>query len=149
MGRKYAKILQMAWEATLTHPRLKWFVFVPSFAAVLMFAAKIGWQLVMLLDKKGIIDFWRVGSEVLRYILDNGLIVWVILGIIFVVVFVYVIWAWVEATVMLAMKKIMTNSETRISVRQNMIEATKYFFRVFELHAVLGIFSIWSILLFV
>lgn len=147
-SRKYAKILHDAWEATLTHPRLKWFVFVPSFAAVLMFAAKIGWQLVMFLDKWEVIDFWKVGSEILGYILENGLVFWVVLAIILVVIFVYVVWAWVEATVMLAIKKIMKNPDTRISVRQNMIEATKYFFRIFELHAVLGVFSIWSIMLF-
>ncbi len=148
MGRKYARILHAAWEATLAHPRLKWFVFVPSFATVVMFAAKLGWQLVMYLDKWEVLNFWAIVREIFGYVFDNGLIIWLVLGIILLALMVYVIWAWVEATVILAVQKILKNPEAKVSVRQNMIEATKYFFRIFELHAITGPFSFISILLF-
>ena len=148
MGQKYARILHSAWELTLQYPRLKWFVFVPSFAGVIMFAIKIGWQLAMLLDKKEVIDFWASVKDIFIFFIEEGLVPLLAIGVVIVLLMVYVLWAWVEATVMSVIKKLCHNPEGKISLRQNMMEATHYFFRIFELHAVLGPFSLVSILLF-
>ena len=147
---KYADLIHKAWELTIHQPKLKWFAFIPSFIAVLVFAVEIAWQLFMYLDEWGYIeiDFIGVVVQVGGFILDSGLVAWIIFLALLVLFFVYILPAWVEGVLIFSVKHSIDNPEQPLHLRQRMVQGFDVYFRIFELRALFGLFSPWTTLLF-
>lgn len=148
---RYAKIIQESWELTAENAKLKWLVFVPSFVGVLVFVLEVAWQMYLywgefVTDHE--FSFESVQS-VFNFLVDNHLLGWMIFSIIFIIFFAFVIPSWVSGALILGVKQKLKHPEKYCSVREKMITAYDYFFRLFELHAIAGIFSLWSVALFV
>ncbi len=148
---KYAEIIHNSWELTTGNPKLKWLVFVPSFVAVLVFVLEICWQLYVYLEEFGAIDSMINFTEIkgiFHFLSEHNLLLLAIFAVIFILFFAFIVPSWVIASLVLSVKQKIEAPEKYCSVRLKMIEAFGYFFRLFELHAVLGIFSVWSFALF-
>ncbi|MCK5460656.1 hypothetical protein KAI58_01600 [Candidatus Gracilibacteria bacterium] len=148
---KYAEIIYEAWDLTTENTKLKWFVFVPSFVAVLVFVLEISWQLYLYLGEFGLIEsefsFEGIGA-LFHFLLDKNLLGWAIFGVIFILFFAFVVPSWVLGGLILGVKQKLYTPEKYLSLRQKMIEGVEYFFSLFEFSAVSGIFSLWSIAIF-
>ena len=148
---RYAEIIHDSWQVTTDNPRLKWFIFVPSFIAVLIFALEVTWQLYLYLSEFGVIHSemtLKSISGVFSFLIENNLLGWAIFGIIFLIFFGFILPAWVNGALILGVQQNLKDPEKKIIIRQKFIEGSKYFFPLFELKAVMGLFSFWSILLF-
>lgn len=148
---RYGEIIYEAWDLTTENTKLKWFVFVPSFVAVLVFVLEIAWQLYLYLGEFGVIEsefsFESIGS-LFHFLLDKNLLGWAIFGVIFILFFAFVVPSWVLGGLILGIKQKLHTPEKYLSLRQKMIEGFEYFFKLFEFSAVSGIFSLWSIAIF-
>lgn len=148
---QYAQIIHEAWELTTKNPKLKWFIFVPSFIAVFIFVIEICWQSYLYLSEFGVIESHlsiKNMSEIIQFLLDNNLLPWIIFAIIFVLFFSFVVPSWVLGSLILSVKHKLNSPEKYLSIRQKLIEGFDYFFLLFEFNAVSGVFSLWSIALF-
>ena len=150
---KYAEVIRDAWEITQTTPKLKWFAFVPAFMGVLIFVEEVAWQLFWYADEFGIggahLSIIDLSKNFLSFLIDSGLLWAVIFLVIFSILFVFVLPSWIVATLILSVRQKFTHPEARISLRQKMVEGARYFFRLFELHAVQGPFQFFTIAFFV
>ncbi|HEY5714655.1 MAG TPA: hypothetical protein VIT68_04875 [Candidatus Gracilibacteria bacterium] len=146
----YAEIIQKSWYLTQQQPKLKWFVFVPSFIGVIIFAIEIAWQLFLFLDEWGYvkIDFLEVILSVTGFVLQSGLIVWIIIFVLLALFFMYILPSWVEGVLIFSVKHLLFDPEQNIHMRQRMVQGFEVYFRIFETRALLGVFSPWTILLF-
>ncbi len=148
---RYAEIIHDAWSLTISNSKLKWLIFIPSFVAVLIFVLEVAWQMYLywgefVSDHEFSIDSI---SFVFNFLVENNLLGWVVFGTIFILFFVFVVPSWVHAAIILGVKQKLNYPEKYCSVRKKLISAYDYFFRLFELHAIAGIFSLWSIALFI
>lgn len=145
---RYSQIMHDAWELTVQRPKLKWFVFVPSFAAVLFFGAQVAWQvytyaLEFRFKELSVFD----GLESFYGFLENnGLLGWAIALTVFVVIFHFAFAAWVFSTQTLSIRSHFENPEKPLRLRQKMIEGFYYFFKIFRLNAILSPFQLISVL---
>lgn len=147
---KYSSVIHDAWDLTLARPKLKWFIFVPSFAAVLVFAIKIAWQVYNysvefeLIETSSTLAGLKDTADFLR---ENGLIGWTIALVLLVFLFEYVLNAWIQATLILSIQSHFNKPDKSLSLRQKMIDGLYYFFKLFKLHAITGPFHIITVLL--
>ncbi len=147
----YAKVIRDAWELTLHSPKLKWFVFVPCFAAVVTFVAEIAWQLGMLSAEFGLVEdtavYHSVGSA-FAFLSSHHLLGWAIFLLVFVVLFEFVFQPWIQSTLILSIRQKFTEPEKRLSLRQRIIEGSEFFFPLFELRALFSPFALMTIAFF-
>ncbi len=147
----YAKIIHDAWSLTISNSKLKWLVFIPSFVAVLVFVLEVAWQMYLYWGEFVTKHEFSIDtiSNVFNFLVENNLLGWVIFGTIFILFFAFVVPSWVHAAIILGVKQKLDYPEKYCSVREKMVKAYGYFFRLFELHAIKSIFSLWSLALFV
>ncbi len=148
---RYAEIIHDSWDLTISNSKLKWLVFVPSFVAVLIFVLEVAWQMYLYWGEFVTDSEFSIKSlqNVFRFLMENNLLGWVIFGTIFILFFAFVVPSWVHAAIILGVKQKLNYPEKYCSIREKMIKAYDYFFKLFELHAIAGIFSLWSLALFV
>ncbi len=148
----YSKVIHLAWQLVNTQPKLKWFAFIPSFVAVLVFVLEVLWQLYLYFSEFGVIDS-HINIESIKstyaFLMEKSLIFWVILTVIFILFFTFIMPSWIRGTLILGIQHAFEKEDTYLSIRQKMIESSNYFFRIFELHALLSPFQYLSIALFV
>lgn len=148
---KYGHILSDAWSLARDAYKLKWFAFFPSFAAVMIFVVEIAWQGYLYTDTFDI-EFVNIGMEEVRgafsFLSDYNLVTTLILLIVLVLLFGMVLPAWVQGTLLAGVREKINNRGEKISIRKCMLEGMDHFFELFEMHAVLGIFSLTSVGLF-
>lgn len=148
---QYAQIIHEAWELTTKNPKLKWFIFIPSFIAVFIFVLEISWQSYLYLSEFGVIETHlsiHNVSEIIQFLLDNNLLAWTLFAIVFILFFSFAVPSWVLGSLILSVKQKLNNPTKYLSIRQKLIEGFDYFFLLFEFNAVSGVFSLWSIALF-
>lgn len=147
----YAKIIRESWQLTVDNPKIKWLILVPTFMAVFIFALKVAWQGFMYASRLGYIeqgfDINTVG-EAAAFLSSNGLWDWGIVLVLITLIFMFVIPAWIDSTLILCVNHKIKNPDKYLSIKQKMLQAFGFYFRMFELNAVLSIFSLISIALF-
>ena len=148
----YAKIIHDSWQLVTHTPKLMWIAFVPSFVAVLVFMLEVLWQLYLYSTEFGIIDshlsLENVGTF-FQILLEKDLMFWTLLALAFVIFFAFVVPSWLKGTLILSVHKKFTIPEKEISLRKKSLDACSYFFRIFELQAILSPFEFVSIAFFV
>ncbi len=148
----YSKVIRESWQLVVNLPKLKWFAFVPSFVAVLIFILEILWQIYMYSSEFGFIEsdfsFEAVGS-VFSFLLEKNLMFWTILGVFFIVFFAFVVPSWLRGVLILSVRHNFDNPDRYCSLRRKSVDACSYFFRLFELNAILAPFEFVSIAFFV
>lgn len=147
---KYAHILHRAWKITVENPAIKWFVFIPAFMAVLIFCGKIAWQVYLYLLEFGLVEkgVLAVVSDTFRYFMAQGLFLLALAGMFVVVLFMYVIPAWVTAVQLLCVDHRLQKSERELIIPKQMLSGFKFFFSLFGFNGIMVLFSPWSIILF-
>ncbi len=147
----YVQVVSQAWKLVISHPKFKWFAFVPSFVAVLIFVLEVFWQLYLYFTEFGILEnklsFELVGN-LFAFLFQHHLMIWAILAVIFVLFFGFVVPSWMQSVLILSSHQKFEEPEKYLSLRQKMIDGCRYFFRIFEFHAILGPFEFISIILF-
>jgi len=148
---KYAEVIHDAWEMTQESSKLKWFVFVPSVAAVLLFIFEITWQMFWLSEEFGFLHA-DLSVDMLGnffgYLSSHHLILWIILLVFFVIFFAFFVPAWVAATMLLGIRHQFQTPEKYFSIRQKIISGFEYFFPLFEFHALMAPFQFLTISFF-
>ncbi len=147
----YAKIVREAWNLTLETPKLKWLIFIPTFMAVFIFALKIVWQGFMYASKFEWIEngfSMETIGQVGGFLSSNGLWGTGMALIIITLIFMFIIPSWIDSTLILAVDHKLKTPDKYLSTKQKMLKAFGFYFRMFELNAVLGLVSILSIALF-
>ncbi|MBT3348847.1 hypothetical protein HN954_00175 [bacterium] len=148
---KYVKLIADAWELTVSHKKLVWFVFVPAIAGVLFFVAEIAWQYGLLAEEFGRLEhgftYGTIG-ETLHKFSQWGILGWAIFLVVFVVLIHLVLPAWIQSTLILSVRQKFSEPTKKLSLRQKIIEGFEYFFRLFEFHAVLAPFQFMTILFY-
>jgi len=145
---KYGQLLSESWSLTESAKKLKWFAFFPSFAAVLIFVVEIAWQLYLFAST---FDFGSVNiglkdvTSAFGFLAEYNLVAWIIIFAVLVILFGMVLPAWVQGVLMVGVRDKIAQPEGYLSLRKWMLEGGDHFFQLFELHAVLGIFSLSSI----
>lgn len=148
---RYADIIAQSWELTTSNTKLKWLIFVPSFVAVFVFVLEVCWQLYLYLGEFGVIDKALSINDItaiIDFLVENNLLGWVIFGIVFVLLFTFVLSSWIEGALVLGVRSKIKNPEERLSIRKVILESTAYFFKLFEFNALQSTFSFWSFILF-
>jgi len=92
-------------------------------------------------------DLSTVG-EAAAFLSSNGLWDWGIVLVLITLIFMFVIPAWIDSTLILCVNHKIKHPEAYLSIKQKMLQAFSFYFRMFELNAVLSIFSLISIALF-
>lgn len=147
----YSKIIRDSWHLTLETPKLKWLIMVPTFMAVFIFAIKIAWQGYMYASKLGYInEGFDIGTvkDVGGFISSYGLWDWGVILVVITLLFMFVIPSWIDSTLVLCVDHKLKTPEKYLSTKQKMLKALSFYFRMFELNALLGLFSLLSIALF-
>ncbi len=148
---KYAEVIHDAWEMTQESSKLKWFVFVPSVAAVILFIVEITWQIFWLSEEFGILhanfSISMIGNF-FNFLSTHHLILWIVLLIFFVTFFAFFVPAWVSATLLLGIRHKFQTPEKYFSIRQKIISGFEYFFPLFEFNALMAPFRFLTISFF-
>ena len=151
LGMNYAKVIHSAWQLLVDVPKLKWFAFVPSFIAVLIFVLEVCWQLYLYFSEFGVLEnkvsFELIGTLV-GFLFEHHLMLWAILAVIIILFFGFVVPSWMQGVLIASSKFKFENPGQYLSLRQKMLDGFGYFFRIFELRAILGPFEFVSIILF-
>lgn len=145
---RYSQIMHDAWELTVQRPKLKWFVFVPSFATVLFFAAQVAWQIytyALEFALKDVSVFDGLGT-LYQFLQNNNLVGASIGVVIFIIIFHFAFEAWVFSTEALCIRAHFKNPDQPLKLRQKMIEGFYYFFKIFRLNAVMAPFKLISVI---
>ena len=148
----YAKVIHDSWQLVTHTPKLMWLAFVPSFVAVLVFMLEVLWQLYLYSTEFGLIQSHlslETVSDFLGVLIEKDLMFWMLLALAFVVFFAFVVPSWLKGTLILSIHKKFNTPEREISLRQKSVDACSYFFRIFELQAILSPFEFVSIAFFV
>ena len=148
---KYIQVIHDAWDLTTSSQKLKWFVFVPAFASVIAFVAEVAWQISMFSTEFGILESGSVFGalkEIFFFVQSHGLLVWGVFFLVFVLLFEFVLPAWITSTLILSIRHKFSTPNEYLSLRHKMIEGFKYFFPIFEIKAILSPFTFVSIGLF-
>jgi hypothetical protein len=149
----YGKIIHDAWNLTTRCLMLKWFVFIPSFAAVVVFVLEVGWQGSLIIEEFGLFGieghfiYSKIG-DFFNYLSDHHLIGWAIFVGIFIILFEFVFPAWVSSTLILSIRQKLSQPEKDIVLRQKIIEGSEHFFSLFELRAFFSPFAMMTIAFF-
>ncbi|MCF7906118.1 hypothetical protein K9L63_02950 [Candidatus Gracilibacteria bacterium] len=146
-----AEFIRQAWNLTVASPKLKWFVFIPSFVAVIVFVAEIGWQVGLLSEELGFIRehfVWSTIGTSVGFLSKHHLLGWALFLGIFVLLFEFVLQSWILATLILSVRQKFIEPEKYLSLRQKMIEGSRHFFKLFEFHAIFSPFAFMTIVLF-
>lgn len=149
----YGKIIHEAWNLTVHCSKLKWFVFIPSFAAVVVFVLELAWQGSLIVEEfhlfgvEGHFVYSKIGSF-LGFLADHHLLGWGIFVGLFIILFEFVFPSWILSTLILSVRQQFTVPEKELSLRQKIIEGSAHFFRLFELHAIFSPFAMITIGLF-
>ncbi len=147
----YGKIIRDAWTLTLENPKIKWFVFIPSFFAVFIFVLEVAWQVYLYFVKFEVLDSYITLdniSALIQFLTEYGLWGTGIVAIFFVLVFMFVIPPLVTAILILSVKHKCLHPQKELHMPKRMIDGLGHFFPMFELNAVTAIFSLVSIALF-
>ncbi len=148
---RYSKILHDAWDFASNNKKLVWFAFLPSFVTVLIFVAESSWQGFMLLEEFGKLNHGVVYSSVgnfLEFITKHNLWTWFILLLFVVFLFSFVFPALIQAGIILSVRQSFVIPDKKISLRQKIIESARYFFKMFEFHAITSPFSFLTIIFY-
>lgn len=149
----YGKIIHDAWDLTTQCSKLKWLVFVPSFAAVIVFVAEMAWQGSLIVEEFGLFGiedhfvYSKVGNF-FQFLAAHHLMGWAIFGLVFIVLFEFVFPAWISSTLILSIRQKFCEPEKYLSLRQKIIEGSGHFFPLFELHAFFSPFAMLTIAFF-
>ncbi len=152
VAMKYAEVIHDAWEMTQESSKLKWFVFVPSVAVVILFIIEITWQMFWLSEEFGLFhsDFsLSMIGNFFSFLSSHHLLLWIILLIIFVIFFAFFMPAWVSATMLLGIRHQFETPEKYFSIRQKIVSGFEYFFHLFEFNALMAPFQFLTISFFV
>ncbi|MCF7830827.1 hypothetical protein K9M41_02435 [Candidatus Gracilibacteria bacterium] len=148
---RYAEVIHNAWELTTSSTKLKWFCFVASFAAVVVFIFEIAWQLGMLSAEFGIVEHefvYKTLGTSLSFLTSHHLLGWALFLLVFILLFEFVLQPWIQATLILAIRQEFNYPEKKLSLRQKIIEGGAYFFKLFEFRALFSPFALMTITLF-
>jgi len=150
MSFRYGKVIHDAWEMTTDLPKLKWFAFIPSFAAVMVFVWEVAWQVYMFTAGRESVESGAIelAREAFGFLMEHHLIGWAIFSFVFIAFFAFVIPPWLFSTLVLSVRQKRRDPEQPISIRQKMYEGAHYFFQIFEFNALASIFQFTSILFF-
>lgn len=148
----YRAIMASGWRSANQCDRLKWLIFIPSFVAVFIFVVELIWQSYLYLGEFGMIEqtltIEKV-SEILGFLVSNNMIGWFIFGIIFLILFIFIVPSWLQGVLITTLHQRAEHPEKKCLMRDNILKGFDYFFPLFELHAIKSLFSAWSIALFV
>lgn len=140
----YAQMIARAWQIVAETPKLKWFIWVPSFIAVLIFTGKITWQAYSYALENQVIQT-GLDTEVLQNFLtiltEKNLLGWTLLIGFLVLIFYFLIPAWIDSVLISSLKKKLEDPEKYFSLRERVIDGGRYFLKIFELQATLAAFS--------
>ena len=148
---KYIQVIHDAWDLTTRSTKLKWFAFVPAFASVIAFVAEAAWQISMFSTEFGLLEHGSVFDslkQVFFFAQNHGLLLWGSFFLIFILLFEFVLPAWITSTLILSIRHQFSTPNEYLSLRHKMIEGFKYFFSLFEVKAILSPFAFVSIGLF-
>ncbi len=148
---RYVQVIHDAWDLTTRSPKLKWFVFIPAFASVVAFIAESAWQIFMFSAEFGILEHdsaFGALKEAFFFVQNNGLLMWTILFTVFILLFEFLLPAWITSTLILSIRHEFATPEKPLSLRHKMIEGFRCFFPVFEINAILSPFAFVTIGLF-
>ncbi|MDH3324917.1 MAG: hypothetical protein OEL89_04730 [Candidatus Peregrinibacteria bacterium] len=149
---KYAEVIHDSWEMTQSASKLKWFAFVPAAVAVLVFVAEVIWQMYWYSEEFGFVGehvsvFAAIGKFI-NFLVEHNLILLAVFFLIFVLLFVFVLPAWIQSTMILGVRHKFEKPEKYMSIRQKMIHGFDHFFKLFELNAILAPFQFLTIMFF-
>lgn len=147
----YAHIIARAWKIAAESPKIKWFIWFPSFMAALIFTGKIGWQIYAYAGEFGLVNAeFDLGTmtSLITFLTENQLWGWTMVLSALVMLFYFLIPAWIDSVLILALKQKLEQPEKYLSIRQKIIGSGNYFFKMFELHGALALFSPLSVLFF-
>ena len=148
----YSGLIKKAWDLTDVTPKLKWFAFVPAFVGVLVFVLEVLWQLYFYSAEFGLIDsrfsLENVGN-IVSFLWEHDLMMWVVFVVIFVILFAFVLPSLIQAVMILGVGQGFDFPDKYLSLRKKVVDGWHYFFRIFELHALLAPFEFLSIVFFV
>lgn len=145
---KYADVIAEAWELVTSTKKLTWFAFVPAFAAILFFVGEMAWQYFLIAEEFGWQEHGKLYQGIgqgIGMITDRGMLGWAIALTIFVLLMVYALPSWIQASLILSVRQRYKKPEGRFSMRQKIIDGADYFFRLVEYHAALSPFELMSI----
>jgi len=147
---KYADVLRDSWKITIESRKLKWFAFIPSLVALVFFVAEILWQFYFYSTEFGFLETHVSLNDIsgfVGFLSDKSLLGVAIFGVIFVLIFTFIMPSWIDAVLILGVKKKFEEPDVPISLRRKILEGFSYFFNLFELKAVMSPFAISTILL--
>lgn len=148
---KYTRVIADAWQLTIENKKLVWFTFVPSFIGVVVFIAEILWQYFFLSEEFGRVEqgyvFEKIG-QIFSVLTENSLLGVGIFFLLFVLLFYFLLPAWIEATLIMGVKHRYDHPEKKFSLRQKIIEGFDYFFEIFEIRAATSPFELTTIAFF-
>lgn len=147
----YAHIIARAWKIAAENPKIKWFIWFPAFMAVLIFTGKIGWQIYAYASEFGLIETefdLNTATSLIGFLTENNLWGWTLVLSALVLLFYFLIPAWIDSVLILVLKQKLEQPEKYLSIRQKIISSGEYFFKMFELHGALALFSPLSVLFF-
>lgn len=148
---KYAKVLHDAWDFASKYRKMVWFAFLPSFVTVLIFVTESVWQGFFMFEEFGRIEhgtFFRGVGNIFDFISAHHLWGWFVFLLFMIFLFSFVFPAWIQSTIILSIRQKFTAPEKRLSLRQKTIEGSRYFFKLFEFHAILSPFSFLTIIFY-
>ena len=120
--------------------------------AVFIFALKVAWQGYMYAGKLGYLGnsgfSFDTVADITGFLSNNSLWDWGIVLVVITLLFMFVIPSWIDSTLILCVDHKLKTPDNYLSTKQKMLKAFGFYFRMFELNALLGIFSIVSITLF-
>lgn len=148
---KYTRIIADAWQLTTDNKKLVWFAFVPSFIGVLVFMIEVAWQYFVISEEFGGVQkgfvFEKIG-DIFHIAQEYNLLSIGIFLTIFVLIFYFVLPAWIQSSLILGVQHRYKFPEKRLSLRQKIVEGFDHFFELFELRAILSPFDLGSIAFF-
>jgi len=149
---KYAEVIHNAWSLTLESSKLKWFAFVPSVIAVIVFILEVAWQLFWYSKEFEFLDLgisFKNVKHFFSFLVENGFLIWVIFLVIFIIIFAFVLPALIKATILLTIRHKFENPNEPIKIRKKVVEGLNYFFYLFEYKGMMAPFQFFTIAFFV
>lgn len=148
----YAKVIHDSWQMVLHTPKLLWLAFVPSFVGVMVFMLEVLWQLYLYSSEFGLIESHLSFDDIssfFGFLLEKDLMFWMLLLVAFILFFVFIVPSWLKGTLILSIRERFKLPDKNISLRKKTLGGCSFFFRIFELNALLSPFEFVSIAFFV
>ncbi len=149
---RYATLFRRAWKVTIRSKRLLYFLFLPALAQVSVFTSRLVWQVY----RYGV-DFDFIKEEymlsefvnVFQFLSEKNLAPTLIIYAVLVVLIQYLLMPLIEGIVFLSVRQRFSQPKSYLSLRQKMLESGQYFFKMFELNALLRFFQLGVALIWI